>query len=81
MSRTIEAIERQMLIPLKPDTKMNLTNLNGRKATRRRQPQSLLRSRRRSHDPMLVFNMSIFNSGDGWNRIFNRIPQRENVWY
>ena len=35
---------------------------------------------RRSGDPMLVLNMSIFNSGSGWNRIFNPVPQRENVW-
>ena len=35
---------------------------------------------RRSGDPMLVLNMSIFNSGSSWNRIFNPIPQRENVW-
>ena len=39
------------------------------------------RPRRRGHDRMLVFNMSIFNSGGtSWNRIFNPIPQRENVW-
>jgi hypothetical protein len=37
------------------------------------------RSRRR-HDPMLVLNMSIFNSERGWNRIFDPLPQRENVW-
>ena len=37
-------------------------------------------TRRRRHDPMLVFNMSIFNSGNGWNRMFNTMPQRENVW-
>jgi len=29
---------------------------------------------------MLVLNMSIFNSGSSWNRIFNPISQRENVW-
>jgi hypothetical protein len=34
----------------------------------------------RWHDPMLVLNMSIFNSGSSWNHIFNPIPQRENVW-
>ena len=27
------------------------------------------RARRRSHDRMLVLNMSIFNSGSSWNRI------------
>ena len=38
------------------------------------------RARRRGHDPMLVLNISIFNSGSSWNRIFNPVPQRENVW-
>ena len=38
------------------------------------------RARRRWHDPMLVLNMSIFNSGSSWNRLFNPVPQRENVW-
>jgi hypothetical protein len=38
------------------------------------------RARRLRHDPMLVLNMSIFNSGSSWNRIFNSIPQRENIW-
>jgi hypothetical protein len=27
-----------------------------------------------------VLNMSTFNSGSSWNRIFNPAPQRENVW-
>ena len=36
--------------------------------------------RRRRHDPMLVFQMAMFNSGSGWNQIFARVPQRENVW-
>jgi hypothetical protein len=35
---------------------------------------------KRAHDPMLVLNMSISNSDRGWNRIFNPLPQRENVW-
>jgi hypothetical protein len=38
------------------------------------------RARPRWHDRMLVLNMSIFNSGSSWNRIFNPVPQRENVW-
>jgi hypothetical protein len=28
----------------------------------------------------LVLNMSTFNFDRGWNRIFNPLPQRENVW-
>jgi hypothetical protein len=33
---------------------------------------------RRTHDPMLVLNMSIFNSTDGWDRIFNPFKAHEN---
>ena len=36
--------------------------------------------RRRSGDPMLVFNMSIFNSANVSQCIFKSLPQRENVW-
>jgi hypothetical protein len=38
------------------------------------------RRQRYSHNPMLVFSMSIFNSGRSWERIFSPVPQRENVW-
>ena len=34
---------------------------------------------RRSGDPMLVLNMSIFNSGSGWYRILYQLPSHENV--
>ncbi|HEY6205860.1 MAG TPA: hypothetical protein VIW21_06815 [Chthoniobacterales bacterium] len=34
--------------------------------------RELFGCRRRMHDPMLVFNMSIFNSPTGENRIFGR---------
>jgi hypothetical protein len=40
-------------------------------------PQKWFQRRRRWHDPMLVWNMSIFNFDGGWNRIFNPLPQRE----
>lgn len=36
--------------------------------------------RRRRHDPMLVFNMSIFNWENGWDRILRPFPSHENVW-
>jgi len=29
-------------------------------------------------DPLLVFNMSIFNFDDGWNRIFSQFKIHEN---
>jgi hypothetical protein len=32
----------------------------------------LFRSRAPSHDPMLVFNMSIFNFTDAWNRTVSK---------
>jgi hypothetical protein len=38
-----------------------------------------LRRRRRTHDPMLVFNMSIFNSGSSWQEIFSPLKARETV--
>lgn len=56
---------------------MKTTNL---KQTNVAKQRKFLQWRRRWHDPMLVLNMSIFNSGSSWNRIFNPVPQRENVW-
>jgi hypothetical protein len=35
---------------------------------------------RRLHDPMLVFNMSLFNSEKVRESIFESLRQRENVW-
>jgi len=48
--------------------------------TNQKKSRKWFRARRRRHDPMLVLNMSLFNSGSSWNRIFSPIPQRENVW-
>ena len=53
---------------------MNKEKMNQKKSRRG------FRARRRWHDPMLVLSMSIFNSGSSWNRIFNPVPQCENVW-
>jgi hypothetical protein len=36
---------------------------------------------RRRHDPMLVFNMSVFNLAKSRECIFNSLPPRGNVWY
>jgi hypothetical protein len=33
--------------------------------------------RRRMNDPLLVFNMAIFNVNDGWSRIFNQLKIHE----
>jgi hypothetical protein len=34
--------------------------------------RKLVRPRASRHDPMLVFNMSIFNFTDGWSRAFSK---------
>jgi hypothetical protein len=34
--------------------------------------------RRRMNDPLLVFNMAIFNVDDGWSRTFNPLKIHEN---
>jgi len=39
--------------------------------------REMFRRRRRMHDPMLVFNMSIFNSANGWERTFNPLKVHE----
>jgi hypothetical protein len=41
--------------------------------------RKVFQRRRRVHDPLLVFNMSIFNFGGGWQEIFSAIKARENV--
>ena len=35
--------------------------------------------RRRMNDPLLIFNMAIFNAGDGWSRISSDRKIYENV--
>jgi len=41
--------------------------------------RTIFRHRPRTHDPMLVFNMSIFNSGSSWQEIFSPLKARETV--
>ena len=38
----------------------------------------IFQRRRQVRDAMLVFNMSIFNSPNGWERIFNPLKAHEN---
>ena len=57
---------------------MKTTKLKQSNATKSR---SWFQRRHRWHDPVLVFNMSIFNSPKGRERIFDSLPQRENVCY
>ena len=53
---------------------MKLINFRNANAAKMRKS---LRPRPRPHDPMLVLNMSIFNSERGWERILNAIPRTE----
>jgi hypothetical protein len=49
------------------------------KPKNRRTWRQILQRRQRNHDPMLVFNMSIFNSGSSWQEIFSPLKARETV--
>jgi hypothetical protein len=59
---------------------MNSGKLTQRKISNGRKWRKFLQPRRRPHDPMLVFNMSLFNFEPAWNRVFSPLKQRENVW-
>jgi len=45
--------------------------INGGRRKAGRRWREIFQRRQEMHDPMLVFNMSIFNFGEGWDRIFN----------
>jgi hypothetical protein len=59
---------------------MNSTNPTERKTSNRRNWLKFLQPRSRAHDPMLVFNMLLFNFEPASTRVFNPLKQRENVW-
>jgi len=59
---------------------LNSGELTQRKASNVRKWRKVLQLRRRPHDPMLAFNMALFNSEPAWNHVFNPVKQRENVW-
>jgi hypothetical protein len=40
--------------------------------------REMFRRERHKHDPLLVFNMSIFNVANGWGRTFNPLKVHEN---
>ena len=40
--------------------------------------REMFQRHRRMRDPLLVFNMSIFNFDDGWNRVFSQFKIHEN---
>jgi len=60
---------------------MNTTNVKQCTLTVTRKLESRPQLRRHRHDPWLVLNLLTFNSRSGWNRIFNPVQSRENVWY
>ena len=68
---------RLCLLQVKGSNEMKTVRLTERNRAR---PRRWFQRRRRAHDAMLVLNMSIFNAGGSWERIFNPIAQRENVW-
>ena len=59
---------------------MKSTNVSQRETCKRGKWRKFLQPRRRPHDPMLVFSMSLFNFEPAWNRVFSPLKQRENVW-
>jgi hypothetical protein len=59
---------------------MNTINLKQRNVTPTRKLKSRFQLSRRRRDPWLVLSLLSFNSGDKWNRIFNPLQSRENVW-
>jgi len=65
------------LLPVKGINQMKAIRLGERKVAK---SWKWFQRPRAAHNPMPVLNMSIFNAGKSWQRIFNPIPQRENVW-
>ena len=65
------------LSSLKLDAKMKTKDLKQSNASG---SQKRFHRPRRRHDPMLVFNLSVFNSAKVRECIFDSFPQRENVW-
>ncbi len=55
------------------ESKMNLKTKTVRNWRR------IFRRPQRVHDPLLVFNMAMFNFAGDWNRIFNQARSHPNV--
>jgi hypothetical protein len=62
---------------IKGDAKMKTKDLKQSNASR---SQKWFHRPRRRHDPMLVFNMSVFNSAKVRESIFDSLRQGQNVW-
>lgn len=52
--------------------------ISGGRRNAGRRWREIFRRRRQIDNPMLVLNMSIFNFGGGWERIFNQLEPQEN---
>jgi hypothetical protein len=75
------ALVRSLKLRPQPETyKMNSTNLSQRETSKVGKWRHFLQARHRSHDPMLVFNMLLFNFEPAWDRVFTPLKERENVW-
>jgi hypothetical protein len=75
------AIVRSLKLRPQPERyNMHSTNLSQRETSKREKWRNFLQSRRRPHDPLLVFNMTLFNLEPAWNCVFNPSKQRESVW-
>jgi hypothetical protein len=59
---------------------MNSTKTSEKESSKRGKWCSFLQPRRCPHDPLLVFNMSLFNFEPAWDRVFSPLKQRENIW-
>jgi hypothetical protein len=59
---------------------MNRRNPSQMNIALNHEPRKRFRFRRRRHNPLLVLNMSIFNSAKVRESIFDSPPQLENVW-
>ena len=72
--------------PMNSGAKMNGGRFPERQETKMKPSQrrrahkwrEMFQRRRRMRNPLLVFNMSIFNFDDGWNRIFSQLKIHEN---
>jgi hypothetical protein len=59
---------------------MKSMDLSQRETSKRGKWRDFVQGRRRPHDPMLVFNMLLFNLEPAWDHVFSPLKQRENVW-
>jgi len=64
--------------PMNSNNQTNRQLLGERETNAKDRWRKKFRRHQRRHDPMLVLNMSIFNVGNGWDRVFNPMKAHEN---